>query len=128
MKNEIVKEWFERARRDFESAKILYLSGGYPEEVVFLIHQSIEKYLKGYLIFHGWKLKKTHDIELLLSEATKHNQSFAEFLDFGRDLTFLYYEERYPPGAVPEISKEEVEEIMNQAEKIIELIKNDTGL
>lgn len=87
MKDKIVQEWFERGKRDLESAKLIYVQKGYFDEVVFLIHQAIEKYLKGYLIFHGWKLKKIHDIETLLVEAMKYDQSFMEFLDLGRKIT-----------------------------------------
>ena len=93
-----------------------------------MVHQAIEKYLKGYLIFHGWKLKKIHDIETLISESGKYNKSFLEFLDFDRKLTSFYYESRYPPGPPSEISKEEAKEILKEAEKIIELIKKHTEL
>jgi len=79
MKDKIVQEWFERGKRDLESAKLIYVQKGYFDEVVFSIHQAIEKYIKGYLIFHGWKLKKIHDIETLLVEAmsmTSHLWNF----------------------------------------------------
>jgi len=128
MKDKIVQEWFERGKRDLESAKLIYVQKGYFDEVVFLIHQAIEKYLKGYLIFHGWKLKKIHDIETLLVEAMKYDESFMEFLDLGRKITAFYYENRYPPGPPSEVSEEEAEEIMNSAERIINKIKAETGL
>jgi len=128
MKDKIVQEWFERGKRDFETAKLIFTQKGYYDEVVFLAHQAIEKYLKGYLIFHGWKLKKIHDIETLLVEATKYNESFMDFLDIGRKITAFYYENRYPPGPLSKVSEEEVEEIINSAEKIIDKIKADTGL
>ena len=128
MKNKLVQEWFERGKRDFESAKLLYTQKGYYEEVTFLTHQAIEKYLKGYLIYHGWKLKKIHDIETLISISGKYNTSFLEFLDFARELTSFYYEDRYPPGPISEVSEEEAKEILEKAEIIIELIKKDTGL
>ena len=35
MKDKIVKEWFERGRRDFESAKLIYTQKGYLDEVIF---------------------------------------------------------------------------------------------
>ena len=89
---------------------------------------AIEKYLKGYLIFHGWKLKKIHDIETLLVEAMKYDELFMEFLDLGRKITAFYYENRYPPGPPSEVSEEEAEEIMNSAERIIDKIKAETGL
>ena len=43
--DKIVQEWFERGKRDLESAKLIYVQKGYFDEVVFLIHQAIEKYL-----------------------------------------------------------------------------------
>ena len=128
MKDKIVKEWFERGKRDFESAKLIYTQKGYLDEVIFLVHQAIEKYLKGYLIFHGWKLKRIHDIETLLVEASGYNKTFMKFLDLGRKLTVFYYENRYPPGFPPEISEGEVEEILREAEKVIGLIKKETEL
>lgn len=128
MKDKLVQEWFERGKMDFESAKLIFTQKGCYEEVVFLIHLAVEKYLKGYLVFHGWKLKKIHDIETLLSEAIRYDETFEEFLDFGRKLTAFYYENRYPPGPFSEVSEEEAEEIINSAEKIIDKIKADTGL
>ena len=128
MKDKIVKEWFERAKRDFEVAKLIYAHGDYYNEVTFLLHQAVEKYLKGYLIFHGWKLKKIHDIYILLSEAVEFNKSFEELLDFGKKLTAFYYEDRYPPGPVPEVSEEEAAEMLKSAESIIDKVKADTGL
>ncbi len=65
MKDKVVKEWFEREKRDFEVAKLIFAHGNYYNEATFLLHQAVEKYLKGYLIFHGWKLKKIHDIYIL---------------------------------------------------------------
>ena len=117
-----------KAERDFEVAKLIFAHEDYYEEVIFLLHQAVEKYLKGYLIFHGWKLKKIHDIYILLSEATEFNKSFEEFRDFGKKLTAFYYEDRYPPGPTPNVSKEEAEETLDKAERIIDKIKADTGL
>lgn len=127
MKDKIVKEWFERGEKDFNGAKKLFEVNNY-EVAVFLIHQAVEKYLKGYLIFHGWELKKIHDIYILLSEAVNFNDFFKGFLDIGKKLTAFYYEERYPPGPLPEILEKEAEEILEQAEKIITFIKEEVKL
>ena len=124
MKDEIVKEWFERAKRDFDTAKLVFKKGEYYDEMVFLLQQSIEKYIKGYLIFHGWKLKKIHDIEMLLTEAIEFDKSFEEFLDFGRKLTAFYHENRYPPGSIIEISKNDAKEMLNTSLVMIKKIKN----
>ena len=63
MKEQVVKEWFERGKHDLEVAKILLAEDEYSDVVLFHIHQAVEKYLKGFLIYKGWGLKKIHDIK-----------------------------------------------------------------
>ena len=77
--------------------------------VLFHIHQAVEKYLKGFLIYKGWELKKIHDSELLITEALSFDDELQKYLDPGRELTAFYYEERYPPGPITYYSKEEIE-------------------
>ncbi len=54
MKNQLVKEWLERGKNDLETAKILISKVDFFDVILFHIHQAVEKYLKGFLIFHGW--------------------------------------------------------------------------
>lgn len=117
---EIVEEWLEKAKHDLETAKLLFDKKGYPDVIVFHIHQAIEKYLKGFLINNGWKLRKIHDLETLLSEAIRFDKDLEDYLDFGRRLTAFYYEERYPVGPSTSCSKAEVEEMLESAEELIE--------
>ncbi|MBU4076299.1 MAG: HEPN domain-containing protein [Euryarchaeota archaeon] len=123
MKEQVVKEWIERGKHDLEVAKILLAEEEYSDVVLFHIHQAVEKYLKGFLIYKGWGLKKIHDIELLITEAMSFDDEFQKYLDLGRELTAFYYEERYPPGPITSYSKEEIEEILGVAEEIINKLK-----
>jgi HEPN domain-containing protein len=123
MKERVVKEWFERGKHDLEVANILLAEDEYSDVVLFHIHQAVEKYLKGFLIYKGWGLKKIHDIELLITEAMSFDDEFQKYLDLGRELTAFYYEERYPPGPITSYSKEEIEEILEVAEGIIDKLK-----
>lgn len=113
---------------DLETAKFLFQEGGYLDIVLIHVHQAVEKYIKGFLIYNGWKLKKVHDLETLITEVMKFDKNFEVYLDFGRKLTAFYYEERYPLGPIPSYSKEEVEEILEMAEKIIEKLKGGLNL
>jgi len=117
---EIAEEWFERGRHEIETAKLLFEKEGYPEVILFHIHQAMEKYLKGFLIQNGWKLKKIHDLETLLTEAMDFDKEMEKYLDLGRRLTLFYYEERYPPGAPLSISRGDVEYILESVEEFIE--------
>ena len=123
MKEQVVKEWIERGIHDLEVANILLAEEEYSDVVLFHIHQAVEKYLKGFLIYKGWGLKKIHDIELLITEAMSFDDEFQKYLDLGRELTAFYYEERYPPGPITSYSKEEIEEILEEAEEIIDKLK-----
>lgn len=122
MKNQLVEEWLERGKRDLETAKLLISSNDYFDIILFHIHQAVEKHFKGLLISRGWMLKKVHDLEVLITEAIKFDDSFKEYLDFGRKLTGFYFEGRYPPGPISTYSKEEIKKILNIAEGVIEKI------
>ncbi len=44
------EEWFERGKRDIETARLLFEHKGYADVIAYHIHQAIEKYLKGFLV------------------------------------------------------------------------------
>ena len=122
MKNQLVEEWVDRGKRDLETAKILFSKVDFYDIILFHIHQAVEKSIKGFLIYHGWKLKKIHDLETLITEAMNFDNFFQTYLDYGRKLTAFYFEERYPPGPVSSFSEEEVKNMLEIAEEIIENI------
>ena len=117
-----VEEWIGRAEHDLEAAQLLLDREAYSDVVVFHIHQAVEKYLKGFLIHHGWKLKKIHDLETLITEAADSDSIFRDYLDVGRKLTAFYYTDRYPPGPVPSYSTEETRQMLKAASELIEKI------
>jgi len=120
-------EWFEFAERDLISAKILFNNNGPTSTIGICLQQAVEKYLKGFLIANGWRLIKTHDIPMLLTEAAKHDKYFEEFIDFGRGLSELYVEDRYPGIAMEQPSREKMREMIEVGDKIIGLLKRATN-
>jgi HEPN domain-containing protein len=58
----LAEEWFERGSSDLRAARRSFDAADYTTTLAVLIHQAVEKYLKGFLIVHGWKLKKTHNL------------------------------------------------------------------
>ena len=122
MKSQLVEEWVERGKRDLETAKVLISRVDYYDIILFHVHQAVEKYIKGFLIYHGWKLKKIHDLEILITESINFDEFFQPYLDYGRKLTAFYFEERYPPGPVSSFSEEEVKNMLEIAEEIIDNI------
>lgn len=72
----------------------------------FNIQQAIEKYLKGYLLAQGWKLRRIHNLETLLNEAIIYDLSFEEFRVACQKITQYYIEERYPFTVSSELTEE----------------------
>ncbi len=96
MKEELVREWFERANHDLDAARILIKENVYFDVVLFHIHQAVEKYLKGYLLSQGWELRRIHNLDTLLNEAIIYEPSLEEFRLPCQKITEYYVEERYP--------------------------------
>ena len=116
------EDWFRIGDKELERAKnLLNLSD--LEGTGFNIQQAVEKYLKGYLLSKGWKLKKIHDLEPLLNEAIPHEPSFEEFRATCLKITEYYVEERYPLTVVSELTEEEMKESLNTAETLIDKIR-----
>jgi HEPN domain-containing protein len=117
------KDWFAHAELDMADAKVLLKYKGSSETIAFHLQQAAEKYIKGYLVKHGWSLKKIHDIEALLTAASRYNEFFREFLDLGRLISAAYIESRYPSGPPKEYSYKQITEWLAQTEKLITFIK-----
>ena len=99
-------EWFEKAKEDELSAKVILKERGAPSTVCFLSQQMAEKYLKGLIVFHQRSFPKIHD---LLELETLLLKIFPGIREIHEDLKFLnrYYIETRYPGDYPEFSWQE---------------------
>lgn len=119
-------EWFERGRHDIEMAQLLFNEKGYTDTIAFLIQQGAEKYLKGFLVFHGRRIDKayrTHDLGFLLGSLEDVEPEIAQFADFCDRATRYYIEDRYPPGPPVQYSVEEIEQSLVEAQGLSGFIK-----
>lgn len=121
-KIKIVQEWFEKGQKDFQDAEFLLKNSRAKESISFHIQQAAEKYLKGFLIYNGWRLEKVHDLIKLLEEATKFNKSFIRFIKPMRKITNFYFESRYPVGYEVEYTIQELNEAIKQTKDMIDKI------
>ena len=91
-------DWFRQGDQDLQAAEILLAQNGPLPIVAFLFQQTVEKYLKGYLLSQAWPLRRIHDLEILIQEAIARDSSFAPFLTTCQQVTEYYIESRYPVG------------------------------
>ncbi len=68
--NDVVNEWIKIARKDWKRMKLM-MENEDLEAAGYYLQQSLEKYLKAFLLKNGWKLRKIHELDTLLEEAVK---------------------------------------------------------
>lgn len=117
------EEWFERGRHDIETAQLLYDEQGYTDSIAYHIQQGVEKYLKGYLVLHGKKPPRIHELDALLNQITAFDDSFNDFLDLCEKVSRYYIEDRYPPGPPVEYEYEEIKADIDKAWELITEIR-----
>ncbi len=120
------EERFERGRHDIETAQLLYDERGYTDSIVYHIQQAIEKHLKGYLVLHGRRPPKIHELDTLLNHISTFDKSFEHFIDLCEKASRYYVENRYPPGPPVEYGYEEVKEDLDKAWDLIKRIRAKT--
>ncbi len=121
-RTKVALEWFEKGKHDWEGAQLLFENGHYTDTIAMLIQQAVEKYLKGFLILHGWKLEKIHDLVKLLAEAAKYKPGLDRFEEDCRRITRYYSEGRYPGRMPVEYPRAEIREALCAAEEMIKEI------
>ncbi|MEW6481680.1 MAG: HEPN domain-containing protein [bacterium] len=71
-------DWIKKAQMDWNRMERM-LEDEDPEGASFFLQQSLEKYIKAFLLGKGWKLKKIHEIDSLLDDVVKYNQNLEPF-------------------------------------------------
>ena len=120
---EVSKEWFQFAERDLESAKFLVNMYPKPIEIIcYHCEQSAEKYLKGYIIFIGNILEKTHDLVLLNNKCKITDKSFEYIEDNCIELVPYGVQARYPYQL--EVTEDDMKKAIDSAEKVQKFIED----
>jgi len=91
--------------------------------ICFLCQGSAEKYLKAFLIWQGWELKKTHDLSELLDFCCEYDESLEGLFPECEVLNEYITEGRYP-GDLPfeSIGKSDANKAIDAAKKIEEYV------
>lgn len=116
------EDWLLIARKDMSRVQCM-LDMEDPEAAGFYLQQATEKYLKAYLLSKSWRLKRTHDLELLLNDAVIHDPSLEEFRPLCQEVSDYYMVERYPLSVPTEISEQDVRESLAEAQRFVERLQ-----
>lgn len=91
-----VRDWFARADEDLDVVNLILGEDKPYNPACFHAQQAAEKYLKGFLAHYEKHVRKIHDLDALLQECIKIDQSFENFQNSARFLSRFYVESRYP--------------------------------
>lgn len=117
-KSEYIGEWIGIAEKDWARVQV-QLDASDPEMAGFCLQQSVEKYLKAYLLTRGWKLRKIHNLEALLDDAASFDGSLEQHRFVCQRVTDFYLMSRYPGFPGVELTRQDVLEAREQAAVLI---------
>ncbi len=121
-----VSDWLKKGDTDYETALVVWQSNkGLFDAVCFHCQQCVEKYLKGFLIFSGKAVSKTHDLERLLQECIEVDDAFTAWREPCLILTDYAVDIRYPyPDAYTETTRGDAEEALRHAEALRAFVRS----
>ena len=111
-------DWIKYARKDWKRIFAM-LNSDDMEGAAFFIQQALEKYLKAFMLQQGWFLRKIHDLDALLDDATKYNPSLESFRRFCKRVSGYYLIERYPAPTLLDLNRMEIERDIKEAKGFV---------
>jgi len=117
-------DWFYSAADRLKVADLAWAGEGLTQSGIELLQEGVERYLKGFLVASGWRLKKTHDLDVLLIEAIRFDARFNQFQALADELTRDFFAQHYPGGDWTDLGKN-YESLRRQAGNLIEVIKQN---
>ncbi len=125
MPNQILSlEWYDFARKNLETAKLLYRENHYTDVISIDIQQAVEKALKAVYAFNNDKIPRIHAIDVLFNYASK----YINFEDFDLKSLFIisdyYQSERYPGPKYSMPERDEIIKSIDLAQRILVQVYN----
>jgi HEPN domain-containing protein len=115
-------DWLFLARERLRAADALFAAEGVTLTGVELLQESVERFLKAFLVSNGWRLRKVHDLGFLLEECVRYDSSFSRFTDLADSLTAQFWAQHYPGGDLEGIG-DNYEEMRSTSEELILLLE-----
>lgn len=115
-------DWFKKGDRDLGSAIVLFNDGDYLDSVGYHLHQSIEKYLKGFLLYYNYDYPFIHDLKKLLEICAKFDKHILDYTEECIRMNGYFIEVKYPSDEPKEYNAVEIKKSISMTEFIIKYI------
>ena len=119
--------WLRKAEDDLAFAESAFAETEFYDHICFLSQQAVEKYLKLVIIISKGKLakkEKTHNLIYLSNLCQKDGLNLSKFEKNLRELSEAYIPARYPVDIYIKFNRQEAEQCLKNAQKIIDFIKD----
>jgi len=116
------RDWLRLAEADLRRVEKL-LNIGACDLAGFCLRQLVEKFMKAFPLFSGWKLRRIHDLEALLDDAAKYDESLARFREPCMKISAFYFLGRHPITAPSGISEQDIRESLNEIMPLINRLR-----
>ena len=115
-------DWRRIAEKDLRRVSHL-LEVQDPEAAGFFLQQAVEKFIKAFLLFKGWKLERIHDLEALLNAALAYDSALESFRSVCQKITGFYMVERYPLIIEAGLTNDDVQNSLAEVKGLIEKLQ-----
>ena len=117
------KHWLSKAQSDLSLSKKGVKGNDTLDSAIYHTQQCAEKALKAYLASKEFKIKRTHDLVVLLEYCMQFDESFIDLRSEAEVLNPFATAFRYPDdyGSVPE--REVVLDAIRQASRVFDFVR-----
>ena len=115
------EDWKRIARTDWERVK-RNLRDKDAIAAGFFLQQCLEKFLKAFLITHGWKVKNIHKLDTLLDQAVEYNAGLEAFYGLCERVSGYYLADRYPLLIPTELTCQDIERDLEEAKRFVKAL------
>src|SRR5690348_15719531 len=89
------EDWLNIAEKDLKRLRRAMRAHD-PDQAGFYLQQTVEKFLKAFLLSRGATLRRIHVLDVLLTEAISYEPTFAQYQLVCQKVTAFYMLDRYP--------------------------------
>jgi len=115
-------DWLRIAEKDLQRVGHL-LDVRDPEAAGLFLQQTVEKFLKAFLLSKAWELERIHDLEALLNAALVYDPSLEPFRSACQKITGFYFMERYPFVTEAGLTEDDIRSSLMQVKPLIEKLR-----
>ena len=116
-------EWLTNAERDMRLVGLILESEEDPYGAGFHLQQALEKALKAFLLYNGWRLQRTHNLATLLDASLPYDAGVASYRSLCDQVSEYYIAERYPDSGLVGPGIAEVKDNLAAARELVEKIR-----